>query len=873
MKPNLLGMFYKALQPEDEGGFTLRLLPLATLVENANFVEDNNLMAVAHDITQTIYDLKVVETGVQQRYLRNRVSAVYRYEDNAAMIANSGNATIYSYDELGNVNVLVQKLVVNNEVYVKQVRYEYDLQSGKVNKVTFQKGAIDQYSHRYEYDADNRITDVYTSRDGRFESRDAKYFYYPHGPLARVELGDGKVQGVDYVYTLQGWLKGTGSQDGEMGLNNFIAPGEVSYILGYYENDYQSITSLSVDMFGSLFTPYYNDASHQVNGHKGLFNGNIASMTTMIRHFGKTNFNEAYNINEYQYDQLNRIKNCDGRRNTVNLDTENTVSMSYTYDPNGNIAHLTRNGINASGTTLDMDELTYGYNSSGGKLINNRLNHVDDLQTVSSNFDNDIEDQGTGNYGYDEIGNLIRDDAKDIDEIVWDVYGKIKSINFDTKSDLDFQYDAMGNRIAKIVKNTTTQAIEKTTLYFRDAQGNVLMTEEILATVTNNIKGSREFAIYGSSRLGVYTEDVLDVLPPAAPNEYERIVGLRAYELSNHLGNVLATISDYKSIISDGTTLTYEAVVLTATDYDPFGMVMEHRNTLTKYSRGFNGAIKEDEIYGEFNAYDLGARIFDSRLARFLSTDPREREYAWQSTYAYYSNSPIATIDFMGMGEGDVFIAFGGADFFSNGAVGTAAPAIVKAVNEKIIKEQGGKASTMISPYWSVGLGNEESLDNATQVAFNYVKDNYNKVNGTEVKGGKLIIYSYSFGGVLAEHLAERLKAENINVDLLITIDAAAGPLSSLVDRTISENVILNVNYFEDPTVPNSPVLSWGEANKAENKDKTMVINNDLTGSTTHSNIDEETLDASINLVINTLDRNKPVQKDPNSATECNICD
>lgn len=40
---------------------------------------------------------------------------------------------------------------------------------------------------------------------------DAAYFYYPHGPLQRTELGQNKVQGMDYAYTLQGWLKGVNS--------------------------------------------------------------------------------------------------------------------------------------------------------------------------------------------------------------------------------------------------------------------------------------------------------------------------------------------------------------------------------------------------------------------------------------------------------------------------------------------------------------------------------------------------------------------------------------------------------------------------------------------------------------------------------------
>ena len=32
------------------------------------------------------------------------------------------------------------------------------------------------------------------------------YYYYAHGPLARVEIGNDQVQGIDYADTLQGWL-------------------------------------------------------------------------------------------------------------------------------------------------------------------------------------------------------------------------------------------------------------------------------------------------------------------------------------------------------------------------------------------------------------------------------------------------------------------------------------------------------------------------------------------------------------------------------------------------------------------------------------------------------------------------------------------
>jgi RHS repeat-associated protein len=68
------------------------------------------------------------------------------------------------------------------------------------------------------------------------------------------------------------------------------------------------------------------------------------------------------------------------------------------------------------------------------------------------------------------------------------------------------------------------------------------------------------------------------------------------------------------------------------------------------YRFGFNGQEKDDEVSGAGNTIAYEERIYDSRLGRFNSVDPREKEYAWQSTYSYYANSPICIIDFKGGG-------------------------------------------------------------------------------------------------------------------------------------------------------------------------------------------------------------------------------
>jgi RHS repeat-associated protein len=146
----------------------------------------------------------------------------------------------------------------------------------------------------------------------------------------------------------------------------------------------------------------------------------------------------------------------------------------------------------------------------------------------------------------------------------------------------------------------------------------------------------------------------------ANSNHYSRIRGDKTYELSNHLGNVLATITDRKLGFSNNTSNNiashYQAEVTSATDYYPFGSPMSKRSVFDYKSKyGFNSAEKHNELDNlDGLDYDLGARFYSSKLGRMFSPDPRESEYPWQSTYAYFCNSPIVIIDYKGEGgEGD----------------------------------------------------------------------------------------------------------------------------------------------------------------------------------------------------------------------------
>lgn len=63
------------------------------------------------------------------------------------------------------------------------------------------------------------------------------------------------------------------------------------------------------------------------------------------------------------------------------------------------------------------------------------------------------------------------------------------------------------------------------------------------------------------------------------------------------------------------------------------------------YRYAFNGMEKDDEVKGRGNSYDFGARMYDSRLGRWLTIDPLAGKYPSISPYVFVANSPIIFID------------------------------------------------------------------------------------------------------------------------------------------------------------------------------------------------------------------------------------
>jgi RHS repeat-associated protein len=71
----------------------------------------------------------------------------------------------------------------------------------------------------------------------------------------------------------------------------------------------------------------------------------------------------------------------------------------------------------------------------------------------------------------------------------------------------------------------------------------------------------------------------------------------------------------------------------------------EWSDSTFSYRFGFNGKEMDNSIKGQGNSLDFGARIYDSRLGRWLSTDPLQAKYPSLSPYNFGADNPIFNID------------------------------------------------------------------------------------------------------------------------------------------------------------------------------------------------------------------------------------
>src|SRR5690554_3889001 len=280
------------------------------------------------------------------------------------------------------------------------------------------------------------------------------------------------------------------------------------------------------------------------------------------------------------------------------------IKMSYnehlSYDQNGNIITLTRNGdLDSDTSVIAIDNLIYNYDAMY------RLKKVVDFTGNPSGFKEGADNEDE--YGYDKYGNMIRDDNKDITSITYNHLNLPKKVVFGNGNDITYLYNALGQKLLKqVTDNTTTITTEYQSGFHYENYGlKFFATAEGYA---------------GFSTRGFYY----------------------AYNYTDHLGNVrLSYVNDRLLGVR----------VIEENNYYPFGLKHNGYNNISPpnsvYKYKYNGKELQDEL--GLNVYDFGARNYMPDLGRWANIDPLAEQSRRWTPYNYAYNNPVYFIDPDGM--------------------------------------------------------------------------------------------------------------------------------------------------------------------------------------------------------------------------------
>ncbi|MBY0068212.1 DUF6443 domain-containing protein [Empedobacter falsenii] len=412
-------------------------------------------------------------------------------------------------------------------------------------------------------------------------------------------------QTVDYTYNIRGWL-----------------------------TQINDITNLGTDLFAYKINYNTKDQTKASHNTQELFNGNISQT------FWTSQDNPLLRSYDYNYDGLNRLTGAS--YSNLSKDLAGSYDEKLTYDTNGNILTLERNGRLEQSTPIPIDKLTYNY-ENGDK--SNRLINVTDAISGNVGF---YDGNKTGNdYTYDDNGNLKKDLNKGVD-ITYNHLNLPILVKKGVGS-IEYAYDATGIKLRKIVKA-------------QEGVSNVITT-----TVTEYLDGFQ------------YKDGVLQFFPTTEGYVNTITDGTISYNyvynLADHLGNVRVSYAwdevnnTLKTVNEDhyypfglqhkGYTRSAAREIVRESDLIEIGIGLAApggglTSGSANYKYKYNGKELQDEL--SLNLYDYGARNYDPAIGRWFNIDPLAVRYVDNSPYNYTLNNPVYFIDPDGMqvdGPGD----------------------------------------------------------------------------------------------------------------------------------------------------------------------------------------------------------------------------
>jgi RHS repeat-associated protein len=273
----------------------------------------------------------------------------------------------------------------------------------------------------------------------------------------------------------------------------------------------------------------------------------------------------------------------------------------------------------------------------------------------SSNHPEGFKDDSNGitdaenDYAYDDFGNLKKDQNKQITSITYNHLNLPTSIEFADGRNITYLYNAVGQKVKKVVQR----------------RPNVLNFVK-----TDYMDGFQ------------YTDDILRFFPHAEgyvnaiKNQNGSLEFNYVYQYKDHLGNVRLSFAENPSPDIENPSLV---TILEENHYYPFGLEHTSYNTSLydfvevedgndyyinlapvsgdnlAYKYRYNSKEYQDEL--GLNVYDYGGRIYAPDAPRFWQIDPKAEKYYSISPTVYVADNPVNAID--PTGEEIIFIVRG----------------------------------------------------------------------------------------------------------------------------------------------------------------------------------------------------------------------
>jgi len=550
-----------------------------------------------------------------------------------------GFSTIFTYDSYGN-------LAHVTDAKGNLTQYENDY-AGRTISVT----DAESIKTAFTYDANDHPKDIMNyAKGGQTILRAISRLYDTNGNLDSVHwINNGVSTQTQYTY------------DTRDRLESVIKPGNLDKVFAYYETD---LVRTRTDYNNATTTYYYDDHNRlqrtrypdqtdvvitrdnngnvkTVTGQNGTSSftyNNLNLIETYTDPYGKTVsylYNDAGNISKITYPGVNKdvdyTYDNTGRLKTVT--DWNNGSLEYFYDAAGNLKEAQRrvNGTATITTSYSLDQAsrltglmekqgaatlwsyTFDLDGVGNHKSVDAVNEplVGAVPPSNVSYSNDkatnrLLSAGSTTYTYDNNGNRkTRSEGGVTTLYSWDYANRLIHMTTPGQTDIEYIYDGMGNRIAKIANGTTKRYV----LGLNSPMSRVLSETDDNGVITG-------YYIYG---LGLVSRINAD--------------GSRRFYHFNQRGDTVALSND-------------SGVVTDKYAYGEYGQIETSQGTTPNPFKfvGRYGVMDEEN-----GLCFMRARFYDAKVGRFLSEDPLGFGGGDWNLYAYVGGNPLVRIDPKGL--------------------------------------------------------------------------------------------------------------------------------------------------------------------------------------------------------------------------------